>query len=138
LEHTVEVVCVPPAADDADDDDPAPELELEPPIAIPDIDPELPAGPELEPFPAGEPAVFAAADRVDGGCDDASETVVAASTSTAATPTVASPAHHNRAPSPSADQRSRIDDLSCSIAILLAHLVAPSVDPRCQRTATEV
>ena len=127
LEQTVDVVCAPFDVDDADDDEPDPEFEREPPMAMPAIEPAVPLEPEpepepepeSEPVPAREPAVFPAAEPVDVGCDDASETVVAESTRTAATPIVASPAHHNLAASPSADQRSRIDNLSCSIAILL-------------------
>src|SRR5271155_1712167 len=89
LGHTVEVVC-----DEADDEEPDPELALEAPMAMPAIDSALPPEPEPVLVRAPEPAVFAVADPVDVGCDDASETVVAASTRTAATPTVANPAPH--------------------------------------------
>ena len=107
-------------------------------MAMPAIEPAVPLEPEPELFPVPEPAVFPAAEPVDAGWEDASETVAAASTRTAATPTVASPAHHNLAAWPRPDQRSCIDFLSCSTAIPPRHPLAPSVDPRYERTATEV
>jgi hypothetical protein len=73
----------------------------------------MPGIPAMEPEPevlevlGPEPGAADACDAEgwDAGCDEAS-TTVAARTRTAATPTVASAAHHNRAATPSADQRS--------------------------------
>ena len=55
LEQTVEVVCAPVDVDDADDDEPDPEFELEPPMAMPAIEPAVPLEPEPEPEPESEP-----------------------------------------------------------------------------------
>ena len=83
-----------------------------------DVDPE----PELVPEP--EHAGFAtappgAAAGVVARCDVASTTVVAASTKTAAVPTVTSPAHHSRAAVPEADQRPTNRSSIRPIALLL-------------------
>ena len=67
-------------------------------------------------------------------CDEASDTVVAANTRTAAMPTAARPVHHSRAARPSADQRSVIDCLIRCIRCVLLVLICSfgtSVACRC-------
>jgi hypothetical protein len=128
LEHTVDVACAAPVDVDVEvgvDDEPGFD---DPPIFMPAVDPELPPPLDFTPL---------AADALGAGCDEASETVVAASTRTAATPTVASPAHHSRAAGPRADQRAVIDCLSRTMAP--PHLLeGDSIDPGCQGRASGV
>jgi hypothetical protein len=130
LEHTVDVACAPPVDADVEvgvEDEPGFD---DPPIFMPTVDPELPAPPLVEFAPLG-------ANALGAGCDEASETVVAASTRTAATPTVASPAHHSRAAGPRADQRTVTDCLSRTMAP--PHpLEGDSIDPGCQGRASGV
>jgi len=99
--------------------------------------------PDPEPLPAAaavgvpEPALFAAADAGAAGCEVASTTEVAESTRTAATPTVASAAHHIRAARPMPDQR-------CVTRCLRRSMAPPhrffgaSIDPICQGPANGV
>jgi len=108
LGQVVDVACAVPVELD--------ELEPDAPLAMPaipgmDVDPEPVADPGPEFVPGPELAGFAtgafeAAVEPAGGCDEASITVVAASTRTAAMPTVTSPAHHSRAAVPMAATRS--------------------------------
>ncbi len=103
FEQTDEVVCAVPV-DPVDDD------EFEPAIDMPAID--------FEPSAVVEPPLLAAA-ALAAECDEASDTVVAARTSTAATPTVARPTHHNLAAVP-------MDDTRCDIFCLRLDMADPS------------
>jgi hypothetical protein len=70
--------------------------------------PERPTAMRVIAFVPDGVRVEAAEVVLDAGCDDASDMVVAASTATAARPTVPRPVHHSRADSPSPAQRSLI------------------------------
>jgi len=136
LGHTAELVCAAPAEDD--------ELVPDAPLAMPampgiDVDPELDADPDVleldpDPEPEPEPAPFdagavGAAEELVAAWDVASDTVVAASTSTAAMPTAVSAAHHILAARLRADQRWVIRSLRRSIALLLAICSWPASTP---------
>jgi hypothetical protein len=135
LEQTVEVVCVAPV--DADD-----EVELEAPLDMPAMELEL-VELELDPVPGAEvvgvlePASLDAAEAVGAGWEVASTTEVAESTSTAATPTVVSAAHHILAARPMLDQRCLTRCVRRSIAPP-RYLFATSLNPRCQGRASGV
>jgi hypothetical protein len=141
LAQTVEVACAAPA-DAADAGDAADDGDAAVPFAIP----AMPAV-ELEPVvvPGAAvgvpvPAPFAAEDAdaaVVVGCEVASTTVVAESTSTAATPTVLSATHHIRAAGPRPDQRCVTRCLRRSMTPPRRRFTA-SIDPRCQERANRV
>jgi hypothetical protein len=126
LEQTVEVVCVAPVARVAEAllDMPAMELELDP-------------VPGAEVVGVLEPASLDAAVAVGAGWEVASTTEVAESTSTAATPTVVSAAHHILAARPMPDQRCVTRCVRRSIAPP-RYLFAASLKPRCQGRASGV
>jgi len=105
LEQTGAPAAVAPLEPDEPELD-APELPLiamRPVDAVPDPDPVLATGPEALGVP--EPAFFDAAEVFAAGCEDASTTVAATSTRTAARPTAVMPVHHILAARPVAAQR---------------------------------
>jgi hypothetical protein len=130
LEQTVEVVCAAPV--DADD-----EVELDAPLDMPAMELELDPVPDAEVIGVLEPASLDAAEAVVAGCEVASTTEVAESTSTAATPTVVSAAHHILAARPMLDQRCVTRCVRRSIAPPQCLFVA-SLNPRCQGRASGV
>jgi hypothetical protein len=130
LEQTVDVVCVAPA--DAVD-----EVGLEAPLDMPAMELELDPVPDAAMVGVLEPASLDAAEVVVAGWEVASTTEVAESTSTAATPTVVSAAHHILAARPMPDQ--------CCVTRWVRRSIAPpqyffvaSLNPRCQGRASGV
>jgi hypothetical protein len=144
LAQTVEVACAAPAdagdaADAADDGDAAVPFAMP---AMPDVELEPVVVPGAAVVGVPVPAPFAAEDAdadaaVVVGCEVASTTVVAESTSTAATPTVLSATHHIRAAGPRADQRCVTRCLRRSMTPPRRRFTA-SIDPRCQERANRV
>jgi hypothetical protein len=130
LEQTVEVVCVAPVARVA-------EVELEALLDMPAMELELDPVPGAEVVGVLEPASLDAAVAVGAGWEVASTTEVAESTSTAATPTVVSAAHHILAARPMPDQRCVTRCVRRSIAPP-RYLFAASLNPRCQGRASGV